>query len=84
MMEREDEEGPDEGQWRCLNAFWAVGRRVAVFWGVLYWVQKWKTEKRMKKMGAGGRPGESSSGRTKCLRLFHGCWSVITGVGVRE
>jgi hypothetical protein len=28
MIEREDEEGPDEGRRRCLNAFWAVGRRV--------------------------------------------------------
>jgi hypothetical protein len=27
-VEREDEEGPDEGRRRCLNAFWAVGRRV--------------------------------------------------------
>jgi hypothetical protein len=54
-MEREDEEGPHEGRWRCLNAFWAVGRRVAVFGGVvLCCVQKWKTEKRMKRMGAGG------------------------------
>jgi hypothetical protein len=33
MMAREDEEGPDEGRWRCLNAFWAVGRRVAVSGG---------------------------------------------------
>ena len=27
LMEREDEEGPDGGRWRCLSVFWAVGRR---------------------------------------------------------
>jgi hypothetical protein len=33
FMEREDEEGPDGGRWRCLSVIWTVGRRVAVFWG---------------------------------------------------
>jgi hypothetical protein len=52
MIVREDE-GPDEERWRCLNAFWAVGRRGRCFWGVLWGremdtrFRKWKIEKRM-------------------------------------
>ena len=47
MMEREDEEGADEGRGRCLNAFWAVGRRFEgrCFRGGIMLVPKTGTEK---------------------------------------
>jgi hypothetical protein len=77
-MEREDEEGPDEGRWRCLNAFWAVGRRVAIFGGGGALLRP-ELEDREEDEEDGRR--RSSSGRIKCLRLHRAARGVMTGVG---
>lgn len=63
MMEREDEEGPEEGRQSCLNTFWAraVDRRVADSRGCSE-DEKWKTEK-MKRMDVGGRWGRELKAR---------------------
>jgi hypothetical protein len=69
MIEREDEEGPDEGRWRSLNAFWAVVEGSRFFGGVLSLLGP-EMETRAEDEED---EGVSSSGRIECLRL-HRCW----------